>query len=146
MKMSSKFTISVQILMLVAIFEDEKITSEMMSQSTGANAVMIRQLFGKLKSANILNVSAGKGPTSLSQDPENISLWDIYIAVEEYNSNYLFKFHPKVSKDCQIGKFFTTVLETHLDDAIQEMANKLSTVSLSQLINEWESIENRNLQ
>lgn len=140
MRMSSKFTISVQMLMLVAVVKNQKVTSDMMSKSTGANPVMIRQLFGKLKDAGILNVSAGRGATTLARSPEDISLWDIYNAVEGYNANELFKFHPEVSKECQIGRFFGEVLGVHLDEAVQAMGAKMSKVSLAQLIDEWQDV------
>lgn len=125
-------------LMLVVVLKDQKVTSDMMSKSTGANPVMIRQLFGKLKDAGILNVSTGRGATTLARSPEDISLWDIYIAVEGYNANELFKFHPEVSNECQIGRFFVEVLGVHLDEAVQAMGAKMSKVSLAQLIDEWQ--------
>lgn len=140
--MSSQFTVSVQLLILIAINKDQKVTSEMISESTGGNPVMIRQLFGKLKSAGILNVSTGRGATSLARAAADISLWDIYMAIEGYQAKDLFKFHPKISNGCQIGRFFQEILEEHLDEAILAMAEKMSGVSLKQLIDEWQVANN----
>lgn len=139
MRMSSQFTISVQMLMLIMISE-RKLTSEMLSESTGGNPVMIRQVFGKLKEAGILNVSAGRGATALARDPADISLWDIYMAIEGYNASELFKFHPNISKGCQIGRFFKEILCVHLDEAVQAMAEKMSGVSLAQLSEECNEV------
>lgn len=72
--------------------------------------------------------------------PEDISLWDIYNAVEGYNRNELFKFHPEVSSECQIGGFFGEVLGVHLDEAVQAMGAKMAKVSLAQLIDEWQDV------
>ncbi|MCD7947666.1 MAG: Rrf2 family transcriptional regulator [Oscillospiraceae bacterium] len=138
MKMSTQFTVSVQMLLLIMVFKDQKMTSEMLSESTGGNPVMIRQLFGKLKDADILRISTGKGATELAKDPADISLWDVYMAVEGYCASELFKFHPKISGGCQIGRFFKEILSVHLDDAVQAMAEKMSKVSLAQLSEEWE--------
>lgn len=140
MRMSSQFTVTVQMLLLISIFDDQKMTSNMISQSTGSNPIMIRQIFGKLKNAGILNVSAGRGATTLAKSPSDISLWDIYLAVEGYDSSELFKFHPKISEGCQVGRFFQDILSVHLDEAIVAMSEKLSKVSLSQLIDEWKVI------
>ncbi len=137
MRMSAQFTISVQILVLIAYFADRKLTSQFLSKSTGANPVMVRRLFGKLKGAGILNVSAGRGATTLARPTNEISLWDIYMAVEEYSVSELFKFHPKISDKCKIGMFFEGVLSVHLDDAVQAMAGRLSNISLMQLLDEW---------
>jgi len=143
MKMSTQFTVSIQMLMIITIFKDKKITSETLSQSTGANPVMIRQLYGKLKSAGILNVSTGMGATSLAKSPEDISLRDVYSAVEGYNPNALFQFHPQISEGCQVGRFFKEILSVHLDEAIQAMAEKLAKVSLAQLLEEWNAVNKR---
>lgn len=140
MRMSTQFTVSVQMLLLIMVLDDRKVTSEMVSKSTGGNPVMVRQLFGKLKEAGILNVSAGRGATVLAKKPSEISLWDIYMAVEEYSSSELFKFHPKISEGCNIGRFFKEILGNHLDEAIHAMADKMSKVSLAQLLEEWESV------
>lgn len=140
MRMSTQFTVSVQMLMLITNFTEQKPTSELLSESTGSNPVMIRQLFGKLKDAGILNVSTGKGATELAKDPADISLWDIYMAVERYNADELFAFHPKISEGCQIGRFFKDILSVHLDEAVQAMATELSKVSLAQLIDEWQAV------
>lgn len=140
MRMSTQFTVSVQMLMLIMIFNEKKATSEILSESTGSNPVMIRQLFGKLKDAGILNVSTGKGATELAKDPAQISLWDIYMAVEKYNVDELFAFHPKISEGCKIGCFFKSILSVHLDDAVQAMAIELSKVSLAQLAQEWQAV------
>lgn len=138
MRMSTQFTVTVQMLMLIMVLKGKKVTSNMLSESTGANPIMIRQLYGKLKSAGILNVSTGMGVTTLARDPADISLWDIYMAVEEYSPNELFKFHPNISKGCQIGRFFKEILGVHLDEAVQAMGEKMERISLAQLLEEWE--------
>ena len=140
MRMSTQFTVSVQLLLLVAVARDQKITSEAMAESTGANPVMIRQLFGKLKNAGILHVSAGRGATSLAKASSDISLWDIYMAVEEYKQEGLFKFHPQISDGCQVGRFFKEILGGHLDEALRAMAEKMEKISIAQLVNEWQEI------
>ncbi len=140
MRLSTQFTVTVQMLLLITIFKDKKMNSEMLSESTGANPVMIRQLYGKLKRADILSVSPGKGVPALKRPPEEISLWDIYMAVEGYNPGDLFQFHPKISQGCQIGRFFKEILEVHLDEAVMAMKEKLEKVSLEQLLEEWEEI------
>ncbi len=138
MRMSTQFTVTVQMLMLIMVLKGKKVTSNMLSESTGANPIMIRQLYGKLKSAGILNVSTGMGVTTLARDPADISLWDIYMAVEEYSPNELFKFHPNISNGCQIGRFFKEILGVHLDEAVRAMGEKMERISLAQLLEEWE--------
>ena len=42
---------------------------------------MVRQLFGKLRLAGLLKVSAGKGQLSLTTSLRKITLWDGFVAV-----------------------------------------------------------------
>lgn len=144
MGLSTQFTVSVQMLMLIMSIDDKKVTSDMISESTGGNPVMIRQLFGKMKDAGILNVSTGRGVTALAKDPSDISLWDIYMAVEGDATSELFKFHPKISNECPIGRFFRVVLSGHLDEAVQAMSDELSKVTLAQLVSEWQAVNSAN--
>lgn len=141
MKMNTQFTVAIHTLMLIIVCRDRKMTSEMISESTGANPVLIRQLFGKLKSAGLLQVSAGRGTTRLGKSSDEISLWDVYMAVEGDTPDELFTFHQNISKECQVGRFFKEILSTHIDKARLAMKEELSSVTLAQLLSEWEAIK-----
>ena len=116
-------------------------TSELISQSTGANPILIRQIFGKLKNAGLLQVSTGQGTTKLAKSSEEISLWDIFTAVEGNGGDDLFTFHPNISEGCQVGRFFKEILSAHVDQAVLAMKDELSAVSLAQLLCEWDAVK-----
>lgn len=142
MRANSNYTVSIQMLLLVLLAKDKKVTSDVISQSTGANPVLIRQLYKKLKDAGMIEVSVGQGVTTLSKDPREITLWDIYTAVEKYDVDDWFKFHPKIAEGCQIGRFFKEILSPHLEEAMEAMSRELSAVSLFQLAEEWADLQN----
>ena len=50
--------------------------------STGSNPVVIRNLFGALQKAGILSVARGTGGAVLLRSPEEITVWDVYAALE----------------------------------------------------------------
>jgi DNA-binding IscR family transcriptional regulator len=124
---------------MIAYFPDMKVTSEMVSESAGCNAVIIRNLFAKLKKAGLLSVKAGRGDTSLAKPPEEITLWDIYSAVETVHTDEIFKIHPNTSFSCLIGSNLHGLLIKHLDDAVDAMKTELSGVTLQTVINELNS-------
>ncbi|MGN0135331.1 Rrf2 family transcriptional regulator [Anaerotignum sp.] len=136
MKMSTQFTVSVQMMILIAVSKGKKITSNMISESTGCNPVMVRQQFIKLKEAGLLHVSAGRGSTALAKDAAEITLWDIFSAIEGGSRTDLFAFHPQISKTCKIGGSFEMVLGAHLDDAISALKENFEKVTLALLIEE----------
>lgn len=99
-------------MMLIMINPDRKMTSEMISESTGANPVLIRQIFGKLKTAGLLQISTGRGITKLAKAPDEINLWDVYTAVEGDHADELFTFHQNISKECRVGCSFKEIFES----------------------------------
>ena len=66
MKIPSRFTIAVHILIAVEYFrKDYKVTSEFLASSVGVNPVIIRGILGQLKKANLIEVQAGSGGAKL---------------------------------------------------------------------------------
>lgn len=62
MQFSSRFTLAVHILLYIMEYEnEEKITSEVLSDTTGVNSVNIRKLLAQLKTGKLINTKAGVG-------------------------------------------------------------------------------------
>ena len=68
----------------------KKTTSTFLAGSVNVNPVIIRNTLGQLKSAGLVNVKAGEGGASLAKNPENISLLDVFDAVEKEESLFHF--------------------------------------------------------
>lgn len=136
MRVSTKFPMAVHIMLMVAGFPNEKITSEAAAESAGCNPVIIRNIFSNLKNAGLLNTKSGRGKTELARPDSEITLWDIYTAVESDKTDELFKFHQNTSDTCPVGSNIHTLLTSHLDDAVTALRESLSKVTLEQLKNE----------
>ena len=84
MQFSSRLPVAVHILLAIVEFDGkEKTTSTFLAGSVNVNPVIIRNTLGQLKSAGLVNVKAGEGGASLAKNPENISLLDVFDAVEK---------------------------------------------------------------
>lgn len=137
MRISTKFPVAVHTLIMIAALSDkEKVNSDKISGSTGVNAVIIRNIFKSLKQANLILVSPGPGGVTLARNPDEITLWDILTAVEQVETEDIFKFHRNVSEHCPIGGNIYGLLKTHLDDAIDSSKNEFSKVTLSMMLGE----------
>lgn len=135
MRVSTRFPIAVHALMMISAFSGQrKVNSDFVSKSTGINAVIIRNIFIQLKKASLIAVSPGPGGTTLAKIPEQISLWDIYAAVEAERAEDIFKFHESISPYCPIGSNIYELLYSHLDDAVKALKEELSGVTLADLI------------
>ncbi len=137
MRISTKFPVAVHTIMIIAALSDkQKINSDIISESTGVNAVIIRNIFMSLKKANLILVSPGPGGVKLARNPETITLWDIFTAVEFIETEDIFKFHQNPSEHCLIDSNIYGLLKNHLDDAVEAMKIELSNVTISMLVDE----------
>lgn len=143
MRVSTQFPVAVHAMLILAYSPEMRVTSDLIAESAGCNAVIIRGIFSKLKKANLISVRAGTGGTSLAKPTEEISLWDVYAAVESEETDELFKFHANMSKTCAIGSNVRDLLVSHLDKAVAAMKAELSVVSIADLVGELKNtVEN----
>lgn len=82
MRISTKCSIALHCLICIAVFDGRRMTSTGLAASTGSNPVVIRNLFGALQKAGILSVARGTGGAVLLRSPEEITVWDVYAALE----------------------------------------------------------------
>lgn len=136
MRVNTQFPVAFHALIMIACFKETRVTSEMVAGSAGCNAVTIRNIFRKLKKAGLLSVKPGTGGTALGRSSKDITLWDIYAAVESDKANEIFKIHSNTSADCPIGSNIQELLSPHIDSAVEAMKMELSKITLDQLIHE----------
>ena len=83
--------------------------------------------------ARLICVNLG---TTLARSPADITLWDIFSAVESKEADDIFKFHQNPSDTCSVGSNIYGLLKTHLDDAVHALKTELSKVTLVMLLEE----------
>ncbi len=137
MRVSQRFPIAVHSMLFIACYGKEKnVTSTVVAQSTGANAVIIRNLFSDLKDSGLLNVSSGKnGGACLARDMKDITLWDIYSAVETDDIDEIFRFHES-NKSCPVGRNIYAIMCMHTAAAVDAMKAEFEHVTLADLLME----------
>ncbi|MFD0896836.1 RrF2 family transcriptional regulator [Loigolactobacillus binensis] len=137
MRFSTRFPIAVHTVMIIAaLSNDRKINSDIISESMGVNAVTIRNVFKSLKQANMILVSPGPGGTTLARRPDDITLWEIFSAVEPIDTNDIFRFNKQPDEHSKIGGNIYGILRTHLDDGINALEEELSKVTISMMVDE----------
>ncbi len=133
MKTSSRFTVAVHILSVIALSGIVLCTSEYIAGSVNTNPVVIRRLIGKLKAAGIVGVHSGAGGAYLQRKLSDITLFDVYKAVERVDDGELFQFHETSNPDCPIGANIQGVLELILLPAQSAMEQNLANVTMEDL-------------
>ncbi|MGE5701997.1 MAG: Rrf2 family transcriptional regulator [Clostridia bacterium] len=135
MKISSRFTVAVHIVCLLSLNKTALNTSEWIAGSVNTNPVIIRRVIGKLKQAGLVNVRPGTGGAFLQKDEREITLLDIYKAVEVVEEGELFHFHEEPNPNCQVGANIQAVLQLILQRAQAAMEQILADVTIEELAN-----------
>ena len=139
MQFSSRLPIAVHILLAIVEFEGkEKTTSAFLAGSVNVNPVIIRNTLGQLKAAGLVTVKAGEGGASLAKEPKDITLLDVFDAVEKEEA--LFHFHENPNPECPVGKNVHAVLDNKLFAIREAMWEKMESITLQDLIDDMNDI------
>ena len=135
MQITSKFTVAVHILTCIDIFGGQmRVTSDFLSGSTGVNAVIVRGVLGQLRNAGIVETRQGSGGAHLAKALDEITLYDIYKAVDCVDDEGLFHFHENPNADCPVGRNIHKAMDNRLQTAQAALENELKSTTLAQVV------------
>ena len=127
MRKSTRFPAAVHIMTMLAAGDDEYLSSDVIAASLDTNRVVVRRLIKALSEAGFVSSQAGVfGGTRLEVAPKDVSLLQIYRAVEEGS---VFRFHSPHPR-CPIADCVTEDLQQVLQDAESAMEKKLASKTL----------------
>lgn len=132
-KISSRFSIAVHILSLIAT-SGQACTSEWMAGSVNTNPVIIRRIIGQLKKAGLVTVRAGAGGASLCKTLQEITLLEVYQAVEVVEHGHLFHFHDHPNPACEVGANIEGVLRQSMLRAEAALERELAQTTLEEIV------------
>ena len=136
MQISSRFTIAIHVLTCIQVFKDEyPVNSEFIAKSVGVNPVIIRNIFGQLKKAELISVQrGGNGGVSLLKPADEITLYDVYRAVELIEDEELFHFHENPDANCPVGKNIHYVMDGRLKKIQGAMEAEMASMTIADVI------------
>ena len=127
----------------------------------GINSVIVRNILALLKNAGLISIFRGSNGARLTKSATQISLLDIFYAVEstpknkdslkskniesihkksvytqEKTSYTLFRFHTNPNLLCPLGKNIHSLLDSHFIKAQRVLEEYLASVKLSDLLEE----------
>ncbi|WP_174615082.1 Rrf2 family transcriptional regulator [Virgibacillus ihumii] len=129
---NSRFAVAVHILALTYSQSRDYLTSEFIASSVNTNAVVIRRISGMLKKAGLLTSQAGIPGVGITKDPAEITLLDVYKAVDE--SGQSFAVHENPNPNCLVGGRIQDTLEKKFAAAQQAMENELANQTLADVM------------
>jgi DNA-binding IscR family transcriptional regulator len=136
-RIANRFSIAVHILSLLGALREAEHTSEWMAGSIGVNPVVVRNVTGMLRRARLVRTQQGVAGTKLARPLSEVTLLDVYRAVEEEGS--VFSVHPRPNPKCPVGARIEGALREAFAEAENAMHAKLAGITLEQVIRRLET-------
>lgn len=141
MQISMKCSVAVHCLIFIHEAKGvAKVTSNLLAQSTGCNPVIIRNVISGLKKAGLVTVARGTGGAQLCADPSEITLYQIYSALEPDGLSGLIGIHACQGRKCPIAQNIGQVLQKpyqQIEDAIKQT---MKSITLQSMIDDFHQL------
>lgn len=140
MQLSMKCSVAVHCLLFIWEARGKaRVTSTLLAQSTGCNPVVIRNILSALKKAGLITVPRGQGGAELCRDPEQITLYQIYAALEPQGLTSLIGIHPCDGRTCPVAQNIRRVLRRPYRQIEDAIAATMDGITLASLIQDLEA-------
>ncbi len=137
MQISSRFTIAIHMFACMEVFGgDYKITSDFLASSINVNPVIIRKILSQLRNAGLIEVARGTGGATASRPIDQITFYDVYLAVDLLEEGELFHFHENPNIQCPVGKNIHTALDNKLMSIQEAMENEMKKYTIADVVND----------
>lgn len=135
MSTSTRFAVATHLLTVLAIKKGAPARSEDMAERANTNPAVIRKILSMTNKAGLTSSQLGHGGGSLlARKPAEVTLLDIYDAVEEPELFSSARCDP--DKDCPVGSQIQQVLGLRTAKVEAAMRRELAKTTLAQLVRE----------
>lgn len=131
---TSRFAVGIHILSLLEINKDTVNTSDFLAGSVGTNPVVIRRITGMLSKAGLVDVKPGVAGAKLKKEAADITLLDVYRAVNAVEEDALFSVHDSPNPACVVGRNIQNAISPIFISAQKAMEDQLASVSIADVI------------
>ncbi len=132
MKYSYKLSDAIHLLSYLKIYQDGDLSSKAIAGSIESNPSVIRQLMSDLRKAGLIDTRKGAAAPTLAKDPKNISLLEIYQAINMDHD--LLHVDPKTNPQCIVGGNIQNTLNSFYNEIELAAFTKMSQITLQDVI------------
>ncbi|WP_353719682.1 Rrf2 family transcriptional regulator [Dyadobacter sp. 676] len=134
---SGRFAISVHILTLLAVSDEEWTSSEYLAGSININPVLVRKELGNLREKGLVTSKEGKsGGSRLAKPADRIVMSEVYEAVKQ--KDLLGKGINSPNPACPVGRKINDHLDSLYEDAEKTLLASLGKVSLAEFCKKFD--------
>lgn len=135
MKYSTKLSDGVHVLAFLALHPGAALTSGRIAESVKTNPAYIRQLMSALRKAGLLASVKGHPRPTLARKPDDISLLDVYRAIE--GNKPILHQDTHTNPDCGVGVNIQLALRDYYDEIQKAAENRMSVITLQDIIDTY---------
>ncbi|WP_285769276.1 Rrf2 family transcriptional regulator [Peribacillus sp. SI8-4] len=136
MSISTRFSVGIHILSLLEINKEGVNTSDYIAKSVNTNPALIRKITGMLKTAGLVNVRPGIAGSTLAKELSDITLLDVYHAVNVTHDKELFGIHDNPNPACPVGRNIQSAIEPLFSVAELALEKALGAVTIEDVVKE----------
>ena len=141
MHISTKCSIAIHCLIFIYEYgESKKVTSQLLSMSTGSNAVIIRNILSSLRKEGIVSIKFGTGGATLNCPLNELTLYRIYKAIEPDFISKLIGIHTLPSPLCPVGRNIHAVLNHSYEKIQNDLCKSLQNITMEDIIRDYNQI------
>ena len=133
---STRLANAIHIMVYISIFPDQPMTSTDIAQSVKTNPSYIRTIMAHLKAGGLIESTKGKACPVLARDPEEISLLDIYKAIE--GDKPLLHLDTHVNPECNVGVYVQQAISDCYRQVQEAAESEMRQISLQGIIDLFE--------
>ncbi|VDG19522.1 Rrf2 family transcriptional regulator [Lactobacillus koreensis] [Lactiplantibacillus mudanjiangensis] len=131
---NTQFSDTIHVLVYIAYFKGNKITSHEIASSLETSPSLIRKIIANLKREQLLAPVQGPTKLALSRDPSEITLQDIYRTLPGQAA--LLNVDNHTSAKCPIGEAMPPILTTYYQEIQAAAEAKMAKITLQDLLND----------
>lgn len=133
---ATRFAVAAHILLLLASEAGRGTTSLHIAGSVNTNPVVVRRITGQLARAGLVRVRRGPGGAELSRPASEITLQDVWRAVNSERTSRLLPLHARPNPECPVGRRVHAVLGPAFAVAERALGDALSATTLDRLVSD----------
>lgn len=135
MKKSVRLSNAVHLMTLIALNPFDNLSSQRLAKSINTNPSFIRQIMSQLRQADLLTSIKGHVEPKLTKDPAQISLYDIYKAVDDTR---LLNIDTQIDPSCGPGQNIQLSLADYYDQIQAQAEQQMHSIKLADILAQYQ--------
>lgn len=135
MKFSTKLSDALHVLAFLNLGAGQRLTSARIAESVKTNPAYIRQLLAALKRAGLVDSVRGQATPSLTRAPEDITVRDVYRAVE--GDKPLLHWDVNTNPECGVGIYVQQSIADFYGEIQTAAEEKMQQITLQDILDRY---------